>query len=90
MSGARTKRSSLGHRLVKSSKRRTFLGCPPGTEPRPMFLDYKDISTLRKFMTSQGKLMSRKKTGLSAAAQRALAAAVKRARFMALLPYVAE
>ena len=51
-------------------------------------LDYKDTDTLRKFLNPHGKIMSRRRTGLSAPNQRALAQAVKRARFMALLPYI--
>jgi small subunit ribosomal protein S18 len=51
-------------------------------------IDYKDIETLKKFLNPHGKIMSRRRTGLSAAAQRSLATAVKRARFMALLPYI--
>jgi small subunit ribosomal protein S18 len=51
-------------------------------------LDYKDVETLKKFLNPHGKIMSRRRTGLSAANQRALAQAVKRARFMALLPFI--
>lgn len=51
-------------------------------------LDYKDTETLKKFLNPHGKIMPRRRTGLSAANQRALAQAVKRARFMALLPYI--
>jgi small subunit ribosomal protein S18 len=51
-------------------------------------LDYKDIETLKKFLNPHGKIMARRRTGLSASNQRALATAVKRARFMALLPYI--
>ena len=51
-------------------------------------VDYKDVETLKKFLNPHGKIMPRRRTGLSASAQRALATAVKRARFMALLPYV--
>ena len=58
--------------------------------PRPAFVDYKDVPSLKKLITSQGKLFSRKRSGLCAAFQREIAAAVKRARFMALLPYVGE
>ena len=50
--------------------------------------DYKDIELLKKFLNPHGKIMSRRRTGLSAAAQRSFATAVKRARFMALLPYI--
>ena len=58
--------------------------------PRPAFVDYKDVTNLKKLVTGQGKLFSRKRSGLCAAYQRAASAAVKRARFMALLPYVGE
>lgn len=51
-------------------------------------IDYKDIDTIKKFVNPHGKIMPRRRTNLSAANQRALAQAVKRARFMALLPYI--
>lgn len=51
-------------------------------------VDYKDIPTLQKLTSAQGKLFSRKRSGLPAPVQRAVSRAVKRARFMALLPYV--
>ncbi len=51
-------------------------------------IDYKDVEVLRKFLNPHGKIMPRRRTGLSAANQRALAEAVKRARFMALLPFI--
>lgn len=51
--------------------------------------DWKDISFLTRYQTPNGKLMSRKRTGYCAQCQRKLAEAVKRARFMALIPYVA-
>lgn len=51
-------------------------------------IDYKDVSLLQRMTTAQGKLFSRKRSGLDAHCQRALALAVKRARFLALLPYV--
>jgi small subunit ribosomal protein S18 len=51
-------------------------------------IDYKDIETLKRFINPHGKIMPRRRTGLSAANQRALATAIKRARFMALLPYI--
>ncbi len=50
-------------------------------------VDYKDTETLRKLMSGNGKILSRKRTGASAMEQRMLARAVKRARFMALMPY---
>lgn len=51
-------------------------------------IDYKDVDTLRRFLNPHGKIMPRRRTGLSSANQRALAQAVKRARYMALLPYI--
>jgi small subunit ribosomal protein S18 len=53
-------------------------------------IDYKDIETLRKFINSQARILPRKRTGLSAKQQHELARAIKRARFMGLLPYVAR
>nr|WP_202593690.1 30S ribosomal protein S18 [Criblamydia sequanensis] len=53
-------------------------------------IDYKDIDTLSKFITERGKILPRRITGVSAHYQRQLARAVKRARHMALLPFVAE
>lgn len=61
-----------------------------GVRPRPMYVDYKDLELLTKLISRQGKLMSRRKSGCTAASQHAVAKAVKRARFMALLPYVAD
>jgi small subunit ribosomal protein S18 len=51
-------------------------------------IDYKDVEMIKKFLNPHGKIMPARRTGLSAANQRALAEAVKRARFMALIPYI--
>jgi len=51
-------------------------------------IDYKDVQTLQKLLTAQGKLFSRKRSGNCAKHQRSLKKAIKRARFMALIPYV--
>ncbi|MEK7095267.1 MAG: 30S ribosomal protein S18 [Patescibacteria group bacterium] len=53
-------------------------------------IDYKDTEILKKFLNPHGRMISRKKTGVCAKSQRQLAVAVKRARFMGLLPYVAR
>ena len=50
-------------------------------------VDYKEVELLRKFLTASSKVMSRKRAGTNAREQRALAQAIKRARFLALLPY---
>lgn len=61
-----------------------------GVRPRPLFVDYKDVDLLKKFINRQGKIISRRKTGCSAASQHAISQAIKRARIMALLPFVGE
>jgi small subunit ribosomal protein S18 len=53
-------------------------------------IDYKDGDTLRRFVTERGKILPRRITGTCAKHQRALALAIKRARIIALLPFVAE
>jgi len=52
------------------------------------FIDYKDIKGLRGYMTERGKILTRKMTGTCAAHQRELTTAVKRARYIALLPFM--
>ncbi|HQV65093.1 MAG TPA: 30S ribosomal protein S18 [Candidatus Paceibacterota bacterium] len=52
------------------------------------YIDYKDIEILKKFLGSTGKILPRRRTGTTLKNQRALALAVKRARFMGLLPYI--
>jgi small subunit ribosomal protein S18 len=61
-----------------------------GVRPRPMYVDYKDLELLGKLINRQGKIISRRKSGCTAASQHAVTQAIKRARFMALLPYVAD
>jgi len=56
--------------------------------PQIGHIDYKDVETLKRFLNPHGKIQPARRTGLKAAQQRALATAVKRARYMALLPYV--
>ncbi len=53
------------------------------------FVDYKDFSFLRRFVSERGRIETRRKTGTCAKHQRALAQAIKRARHLALLPYTA-
>lgn len=51
-------------------------------------VDYKDVDLLKQFINPHGRVMSRKRTNLTARQQRAVEAAIKRARFMGLLPYI--
>lgn len=64
--------------------------CPfTETGVKPHEIDYKDLETLMQFITERGKILPRRITGVSAHHQRFLAQAIKRARHMALLPFVA-
>lgn len=53
-------------------------------------IDYKDLDTLSRFVTERGKILPRRVSGVSAGSQRKLVLAIKRARYMALLPFVSE
>ncbi len=54
----------------------------------PRFIDYKNVAFLRQFTSPHAKMLGRKRTGVSAQKQREIALAIKRARYMALLPYL--
>ena len=67
---------------------------PPGrwkvatqSESGEYYIDYKDVETLRRMMSPNGKIYPRKRNGTTAREQRMIAQAIKRARFMGLLPY---
>ena len=53
-----------------------------------MYIDYKDTESLKRLISQNGKILSRKRTGVNAMEQRMLARAIKRARYMSLLPYI--
>lgn len=57
-------------------------------EARDLTFEYKDVELLSRFLTEHGSIMPRERTGLSNKQQRQLALAIKRARHIALLPYV--
>jgi small subunit ribosomal protein S18 len=56
----------------------------------PDYIDWKDVDFLKRFIPERGKIMPRRISGVSAKDQRRIARAIKRARAMALLPYVAD
>jgi small subunit ribosomal protein S18 len=68
----------------KLSKARTCHFCQINTSE----VNYKDTNTLRRYLSSFGKIVPRKRSGVCGWHQRKLALAIKRARFMALLPYL--
>jgi len=82
---ATKKRSRTGARSKKKDP--IFVD---GKRPRPMYVDYKDLELLSKLISRHGRLVSRRKSGCTAVSQHAVTLAIKRARYMALLPYVAE
>src|SRR3977135_2887403 len=84
-SEVRMVRKKLGRGRKNRCRFCTKEGCP-----RPVFVDYKDVQGLKKLCTSQGKLFSRKRSGTCAAFQRSVSVAIKRARYMGLMPYVGE
>ena len=53
-------------------------------------IDYKDVARLKRFLSERGKIIPRRVTGTCARHQRALTVAIKRARHLALLPYVSD
>ena len=61
-----------------------------GERPRPMYVDYKDVEFLKKLVNRHGRIVGRRKSGCSAVSQHAVTQAIKRARFMALMPYEGE
>lgn len=79
-------KSSGGERR-KPRKGRDGKNAAPPKSVTVGVIDYKDVATLRKFVSERGKIRSRRITGVSVQEQRLIATAVKNAREMALLPY---
>jgi small subunit ribosomal protein S18 len=82
-----------GHGEGAGGTRRPFFRrkktCPFSGANAPK-IDYKDVKLLQRFISERGKIVPSRITAVSAKKQRILAKAIKRARFMALLPYVVE
>ncbi len=60
------------------------------TQNKVKYIDYKDVKLLQRYVTEQGKVIPKRITGTSSKYQRELSVAIKRARHMALLPYVSD
>ena len=90
-----TQRGAQGKGVRGGNRRKTgFAGAREQTQcrfcrRRVKYVDYKDIETLSKLLTNRGKIYSRKRSGNCAGCQRKAKTAIKRARFMALLPFTA-
>jgi small subunit ribosomal protein S18 len=67
------------------NQRKTCSICESGVR----FVDYKDERTLSRFVTERGKILPRRISGVCARHQRQIGTAIKRARYLALLPYIA-
>jgi small subunit ribosomal protein S18 len=88
----------LAKQRSRPTRRRDKKGGPGSGRRKPCafcrdkidFVDYKDVATLRKFISDRGKIRSRRITGACRRHQNQVATAVKRARELALLPYVAD
>ncbi len=75
-------------RKRKSKRRSQDGGRGKSLRLRPEEIDYKNVPLLQRLTSMQGKLFSRKRTALDAMSQRRIALALKRARFIALMPFV--
>ncbi|MCU0523070.1 MAG: 30S ribosomal protein S18 [Anaerolineae bacterium] len=84
--GERSERRGPGGPRGRFQRRRFCAFCVEKIEK----IDYKDVSMLRRFISDQGQIDSRRRSGTCARHQRRLTLAVKRARILALLPYTAE
>jgi small subunit ribosomal protein S18 len=73
----------IGDRPKRYQRRRSGNGLPD-------YLDWKNVDLLRNFVPERGKIMPRRISGITAKDQRRLAKAIKRARSMAMLPFVAD
>lgn len=81
----RRQQSGTGESIFTKKKK-----CCPFTASKIEHIDYKDIETLKQFITERGKILPRRITGVSHYYQNLLKQAIKRARHMALIPFVAE
>lgn len=75
---------------ARLKRKMTCRFCPDGRIPRPVYVDYKDVKTLKQLVDREGRILPRRRTGTSAIYQRAVRRAVLRARFIGLLPYVSD
>lgn len=81
------KKKQLKRQLRKQLfKKKTCRFCTDKVEE----IDYKDVAQLSRFITERGKIASRRSSGVCAKHQRKLASAIKRARYIALLPFISR
>ena len=81
-----TRRTAVGARRPFYRRRKSC----PFSGPNAPKIDYKDVRLLQRYISERGKIVPSRITAVSAKKQRELAKAIKRARFLALLPYVVK
>ena len=86
MAGTPSRSRSKRKRTIRTQNRRRFKD-RDRSHAHGRIVDYKEIDVLRRLLTTSGKILSRKRAGTSHMEQRDVRLAVKRARFMALIPY---
>ena len=79
-------KKTLNNKKRKNSKRRPCVFCLDKME----YIDYKNVEVISKFINTHGKILSSRVTGTCARHQRGLSTAIKRARIMALIPFISE
>ena len=82
----KTEERVMVKKFRKPSKKKVCAFCVAGEKT----IDYKDLAKIRKYVTEKGKIIPRRQTGVCSYHQRELCTAIKRARNMALLPYVGD
>ena len=79
-------KKTLNNKKRKNSKRRPCMFCLD----KMKYIDYKNVEVISKFINTHGKILSSRVTGTCARHQRGLSTAIKRARIMALIPFISE
>ena len=86
-------KAGVGDIVIGDTARRPFYrrrkSCPLSGPSAPK-LDYKDVKLLQRFISERGKIVPSRITAVTAKKQRELSAAIKRARYLSLLPYVSD
>lgn len=80
----------MRRKRAKLKKKMKCRFCPDGVIPRPVYVDYKDLKTLRSLVDREGRILPRRRTGTSPVYQRAVRKAVMRARYIGLLAFVSD
>ena len=86
MAEVKTEEKVVVKKFRKPSKKKVCAFCVAGEKT----IDYKDVDKIRKYITEKGKILPRRQTGVCSYHQRMLCTAIKRARNIALLPYVGD